>query len=237
MKDEQLLKIIEESNKVGRGATGKLFKTYHNKKWITIKLFPYSLTKFEKQYITIYNILPQQCKKYLAKPVDLGITKIKVNGRYKGILAYEYISGVTLRKYIENPQNKNSISKIITKVQKSLLCLWYNGYMHGDFHLDNIIVMPNGNIKIIDFSTASMVKPLSHANPQKKNNVVKWFKKEWTDRYGTNLSKGKYNPNLALFNWESMESPGIWNHEKKIIQNAMRKASVNKRKASVPKSF
>ena len=171
---------------------------------------------------SIYETLPRNCKKYLPKPYDLGVAKIKYKNRWRGVICYEYIPGTTMRNFIENPNKHHLIPLIMQKVRTSLLCLWSSGYIHGDFHLDNVLVTPKLDVKLIDFSTSMKVPKLIFKNDVSTH---KWFEKHWKRLYDSKI----HNPNLAMFDWRTMNSKGIWKHEKEIIKKAMiESASVKK---------
>ena len=65
--------------------------------------------------------------------------------------------------------------------------IWKLGYIHGDLH--NILILSNGDIKILDFGFSQKTTPL-------KNNkkIIEWFIPAWNNYLKKQgLSKG--NPN------------------------------------------
>jgi len=231
MDPKNLKSLILDAKVVGKGAHGVIFRIQHESKPITVKLVALNQYKSEQKFLHIYESLSPACKQYIPKPVNLGVTMIKHRNRFKGVIAYEYVPGDTFRNFIKVENNHVHVSKIIKQIRKALLCIWMSGFIHGDLHLDNIIVMPNHKIKIIDFSTSRVAQPLKFANTASDDKITLWFLKEWKKLYGEG---DNFNPNLALFDWKTMYSPGIWKHERRIIRGALCK-SCKMSRASLPK--
>ena len=205
--------LLTNAKPIGEGANGTVFLVKIKNKLVTVKMVMWAKYMEELKLLNVYNSVSSSCKTYFPKPVNIGLTKVKYRNRYRGLIAYEYIEGEPFRKFIKNPENAKHIPKIMNNIRKALLCMWNSGYIHGDLHLDNILVAKNKSIKIIDFSTSKQVTPLSNESSSKT-----WFKRQWKKVYKENL---KFNPNFALYNWKVMNSPGIWAHEKNIIKTAM----------------
>ena len=67
------------------------------------------------------------------------------------VVVMEFLDGVILDKYMEdNPSSKDTLRK---ECESALQLLHSNGYVHGDFRYQNILVV-NDKIKIIDFDWA-----------------------------------------------------------------------------------
>lgn len=212
MKENEFLNILKRSKMIGQGANGYVFKMEINSMVLTVKLVMKSKLCSEKKLYKVYNTLSKECKRYVPKPIDLGIEYVKYRKRNRGIIAYKYIEGAPFREYIKDEENHKHIPRVMKNIRKGLLCLWYSGFIHGDMHLDNVMVMPDKSIKIIDFSTCKSVRKLDTDEI-----IGEWFKKQWKTYYNSS----EYNPNLALYDWKVMDSPGIWKHEKNIIQKRM----------------
>jgi len=73
----------------------------------------------------------------------------------EGIMISEYIEGVTLDEYLE--ENPDKVRQIKKKIENVLDKLYDNRIIHGDLAGSNFIIQPNGNIKVIDFSTGRIV--------------------------------------------------------------------------------
>lgn len=72
-------------------------------------------------------------------------------------LVMEYVAGITLKKYISRlnrPLNLNETMGIMDPVFRGLTSVHEHGLIHRDISPDNIMVQPDGGVKIIDFGTA-----------------------------------------------------------------------------------
>lgn len=76
---------------------------------------------------------------------------------YENNTAYivmEYINGLTLAKYMHNNNQTIALGmaeKIILSVAKSMSKIHSLGLLHRDISPDNIMILPGGDIKLIDF--------------------------------------------------------------------------------------
>ena len=105
--------------------------------------------------------------------------------------------------YFNNLYKLNKIKKlniVIRRIQHTIYTVWKHDLLHGDLHLNNILINTKTNMpKIIDFGSAIKVKtkiPMNtlktvHTNKLDKLNKKneKWFRNE------INLSMD-YNPNM-----------------------------------------
>jgi len=143
----------------------------------------------------IYNKLGSRCKSYIPKPIGLG--HVGYTFGYK----MELIKGVTLRKFLVKEKSLEKKEKVLKEVRKAFLCLWKSGFVHGDAHMNNILVTPDEKIKIIDFGfTIETSTPLTN-----NENFKSWFKKHYEKLLKTQRVK-KANPNLMYFSCKKAKS-------------------------------
>ena len=161
-------------------------------------------------HISIYRQLSSKSKKLIAKPYDLGKT---FSQKFPNLYFYcmEYINGMSLKSFLN--QQLCKIEKTLPQIKKDLRHvfteMWKLGYLHGDLHLDNIIVTPNNKIKVIDFGFALKV-----SNPLKNNeNVREWFNPTW-QKFLKKQHIRKGNPNI----WVAGGSPDMFaSHHKNLL--------------------
>ena len=143
---------------------GENTNNYKKKKCIVKILNAHENGKIEfNKHKYLYDNIPD----YIPEPLFYVTLHIGDNSIYKKLFPHfeigniihlyfmEFINGITLRKKCDGTNfcsiNKAKICNIIKKMNKLGL--------HCDLHGNNLIVLPNGNIKIIDFGTYKMENP------------------------------------------------------------------------------
>ena len=166
-----------------------------------------------KEYIIhhdIYNSLSFSNKKHVVEPIDLGGTSSE---KFRDTYFYpmEYVNGISFKKFLEQKKiNQKKLKKIKNQLLKLFTEIWKLGYIHGDLHLDNILILPNGNIKVIDFGFALKTTPL-------KNNkhIKEWFIPTW-EKFLVKQHLLKGNPN----GWVAGISPNMFaKHHKNLLKS------------------
>src|SRR5262249_2784179 len=85
-------------------------------------------------------------------------------GRAGGIhfIATEYIEGKTLRTHLaEGPMKISSAINVATQVASALAAAHATGIIHREIKPENIMLRPDGYIKVLDFGLAKQVEPES----------------------------------------------------------------------------
>lgn len=167
-------------------------------------------------HFELYKKMPESCRKFVVKPLKVTETiAAKFPGSY--IHAMEHVNGIEFIRILKSSSIKKEFKmKLIKELRRVVLCLWKNGFIHGDLHFHNVMVLKKGEtyqIKLIDFGHSRRVTPL-----KKVSEKDAWFKSHW-DAY-KNTWGG--NPNTVVF---GTKIPMYAKTHKNIINNVMKKRS------------
>jgi len=103
---------------------------------------------------------------YFPKMIASGIIN---SGDIKNEFHYiiiEYIEGNTLYDYLNEKNsiidfnNSNEILTILLNLTLALNALWSHGIVHGDLSVENVMIKPDLNVKLIDFEKSAKHIPL-----------------------------------------------------------------------------
>ena len=103
---------------------------------------------------------------YFPKMIASGIVN---SGDIKNEFHYiiiEYIEGKTLYDYLNEKNsitdfnNSNEILTILLNLTMALNALWSHGIVHGDLSVENVMIKPDLNVKLIDFEKSAKYIPL-----------------------------------------------------------------------------
>ena len=101
---------------------------------------------------SLFKKLSPTCQKYFVMPLNVRDYCKRDTGQ---LHAMEYVDGQTLNRWLDGPVLPDQRAKIIKQLQSALFCMWKAGYIHGDLHLNNVLVTKKNMIKIIDFGFAT----------------------------------------------------------------------------------
>ena len=73
-------------------------------------------------------------------------------------IAMEYIHGVTLQEWLKRPLTLKKALDILLQIAYAVCHLHTHGIIHRDLKPENILVTSNGQIKLIDFGIAHLLK-------------------------------------------------------------------------------
>ena len=193
---------------LGQGAYGKVCvrKTPSGKKYAVKTPISSNGNNFEDlmnekdTHMKFYYKLPEPLKKYFPKPVN-------VKGE-PNVYAMTMFDGVTLREALKGYRSTEYKRNILKNLRKAVFAMWTSGYIHGDIHMENILVSKDGHIHILDFgmmrkSTLKVpnTKFKINGNVNYKNLTdewKKWFRNSWNVQL-KNLGLTAGNPNMIVF--------------------------------------
>lgn len=181
---------------IGEGAYGTVLRKTTATKDLAIKI-GMDAYKERKKHFLLWRKLPPHCKKYFPEPLPIP-RQVRRNFANKPIHAMEYIHGKTMFQFVHTQLEKGNIQAIRKSFQllkRAIMCLWMNGFIHNDLHMENIIVYRN-SIKIIDFDFLKRVTPLNTYATYSQ--VVNWYSKHYENTL-SECGLKKINPNLTAF--------------------------------------
>jgi eukaryotic-like serine/threonine-protein kinase len=148
---------IEE--KVGAGGMGEVYRAYdeHLDRYIALKvLAPAAFTDAaaRKRFRKEAQVISRLNHPNIATVYDFD--------SYEGIdfLAMELIPGVSLESAVlSGPLKQNEVLDLGTQLGTALVAAHAHGVVHRDFKPGNLIVTPEGRLKVLDFGLATLFEP------------------------------------------------------------------------------
>lgn len=142
--------------RIGRGGMGTVYRARQTSldKIVAVKVLKPSLAKnetFVKRFLREAQSAGQLNHPNIVQAVDAGEAK----GYYYFVM--EYIEGRTLRQTVsqEGPLPEDRVLTIAEQIARALAHAWRRGGMiHRDIKPDNIMVLPDGSIKVMDMGLA-----------------------------------------------------------------------------------
>ena len=157
---------------LGEGMLGIVFLVeYKNKEYVlkveksTIDIAPGPI--YGQHINEYYSTLYLSGKKYFPK-----VEKVFYANDYRNksifFILSEFIEGPTLSDFIKSFSSKEDYKKLKNKIIEIITWFCKNNVVHGDFHLNNIIVIEKGNdydLKVIDYGYTHVETPCNpHAD-------------------------------------------------------------------------
>jgi eukaryotic-like serine/threonine-protein kinase len=146
--------IIQE---IGRGSFGVTYSAYDNlnNRYVAIKIINKSKVSNSQRLYDEIDVLKYlssgDCNRFISQYYDSYSDEEQV------FIIMEYIDGVTLSKYVSGLKiHINVLFSIYYELAKGLECIHSQGVAHRDIKLENILILPNGYIKYIDFGLSCL---------------------------------------------------------------------------------
>jgi len=122
----------------------------------------YKLLRNEDKIYMALQRLDKQSQAYFPQIVDAG----SVDDKFYYIIM-EYVNGQTLYDYLtkayanRNKVDTNDLLTIMLNFTRALKALWSQQIVHGDLSIENVMIEPNLNVKLIDFEKSSTALKLA----------------------------------------------------------------------------
>lgn len=118
----------------------------------------FNLLRNEDKIYMAFQHLDKQSQSYFPQIIDAG----SVDDKFYYIIM-EYVNGQPLLDYLtkaytnRNKRNtdRNDLLTIMLNFTRALKALWSQQIVHGDLSVENVMIEPNLNVKLIDFETSS----------------------------------------------------------------------------------
>jgi serine/threonine-protein kinase len=155
------------SHLIGKGGMGEVYLAWDTKldRSVALKLLPAHFTSDADRVLRFMQ--EARAASALNHPNIITIYEI---GEETGthFIATEFIEGQTLRQLMESsPQNLSDVLEVIIQVASALAAAHNNGIVHRDAKPENIMVRPDGLVKVLDFGLAKL---LSRRGSSNRNN-------------------------------------------------------------------
>ena len=151
---------------------------------VALKFLPESLEEnpeARERFLTEAKSVAALDHPYICKIYEIG----EVNGR--AFIAMEYIEGVTLaEKLFAGPLRVPHILELGVELTDALEAAHKKGIVHRDIKTSNIIVTPDGHVKILDFGVAKRVAMEALSNSQ-------------VDTYSGRLTSSSGTPGTVIY--------------------------------------
>lgn len=150
---------------LGAGAMGEVYLALDTRlgRRIALKFLPPHLTSNEA---TLHRFQQEaRTASALNHPNILTIYEVgQIEGEF--FIASEYIDGITLRTALERgPVDLATALDIATQVASALVAAHSAGVIHRDLKPGNIMIRPDGYVKVIDFGLAKLTQASGHNRP------------------------------------------------------------------------
>jgi serine/threonine protein kinase/Tol biopolymer transport system component len=150
---------------LGAGAMGEVYLALDTRlgRQVALKFLPLHLTSNEA---TLHRFQQEaRTASALNNPNILTIYEVgQIGGEF--FIASEYIDGVTLRTALQRGSvDLATALEIATQVASALVAAHSAGVIHRDLKPGNIMIRPDGYVKVIDFGLAKLTQASGHNSP------------------------------------------------------------------------
>lgn len=186
--DWNAFKAIKASEKIGKGGFGTVYKVkvtndilgflknLKHKNPAAVQLQPGQTIAVKVQRVSDYKALKQAANEVHVQrqmvKTDV-VPRVYASGLFETtifIVAMERVKGVTIGDYLKT--HRTLPMAVFNKLESAAITFWMKGYAHADLNTKNVFILPNGDVRIIDFG-------LSHKLP---SNLVPKTRKEAVSR-------------------------------------------------------
>ena len=149
-KNRQAYVILE---RLGEGGQGSVFRAHDNARNKIV-----ALKKLKIKGAAALAAVAREVRAANAAVIP-NVARIIACGQDEDGLAYivqDYISGRSLRQFMETQPQPKDILPVLRKVAETLYQLHLKGVVHGDVKPENILITPQGEAVLVDFGVANI---------------------------------------------------------------------------------
>ncbi len=156
MEDEELrtATVYLDSNGIPRPVTGAFASVYRFKcqhRDIALRCFLKSIPDQEERYSLVSHFV-QECNLPYTVTFDFLTSGIRAAGEWTPALKMEWVDGLTLDSYIlANLKDTEKLNRLSVNFRKMMDDLRSVGIAHGDLQHANIMVLLNGELRLVDY--------------------------------------------------------------------------------------
>lgn len=159
---------------------------------------------------TAYSAAEIAATMYSASTVTLS------SGRKLRVVVMQYVKGVPMKTFIKKHKDNHSmLMRLYNSLERTLVFLWLSRVVHGDLHLDNIIITKDIKVCLIDYGFSlyfgddvrmqPFISELLDGIKAKKRMVVHRMFKRSMDAYISSLlydrGYSSYNPDFKVLRY------------------------------------
>jgi len=141
--------------KIGAGGMGEVYRAQDNElgRSVALKFLPSEVAAHQSRVKRF--IQEAKAASSLNHPNILTVYEI---GRAEEVIfiATEFVDGVTLRQYLQQPLKLLTIVDIAIQIASALVAAHAAGIVHRDIKPENIMIRKDGLVKILDFGLAKL---------------------------------------------------------------------------------
>lgn len=117
-------------------------------------------------------------------------------------IVMEYISGITLKEYIEQRGEPLTFKEVVHFTSQVLLALQHahdKGVIHRDIKPQNIMILEDGNIKVMDFGIARLARSEIHTAGEQAIGSVHYISPEQAQGEDTDMRADIYSTGIMMY--------------------------------------
>ena len=207
--------VLKKSNvcELGHGAYGKVCKhrSRTGQQEYAVKTShrasaQKAMLREKKEHFDLYEAIPPNMKKHFPRPVEV---RWKVLGPIDhDAYGMEAVPRAIRLSDVLQTSTPVQRTEYLKQLRKVLVTMWKTGYIHGDIHLNNIVINgKTGDLVVLDFGFLTKVskKPPASVDGNGTNGIgalntkwVEWFRGEW-ERHLNKINMFEGNPNLVAW--------------------------------------
>ncbi len=197
--------IVEE---IGSGGMAIVYKAkdYKLRRMVALKVLKHEyaedeavLSKFRKEALAAGSLTHPN----IVAVYDLG------QEFYIDFIVMEYIDGITLKEYIKRRDMLSSeeVLKISIKIAEALKVAHTNGIIHRDIKPQNIMVTPQGDVKVTDFGIAKAATSATITNQGEALGSVHYFSPEQARGSYVDARSDLYSLGISMYEMVTKQLP------------------------------